>query len=85
MFAFHRKKNYRKRETLTNQAEVCNWSAFQTILRRLVYIKNINYSDSMSANLNNTIQTKQHAMKKPHSYSKKKQDVQGTILVVEGF
>ena len=32
-------------------------------------IKIINHSDSISANLNNTMQTKQHAMKKTHSYS----------------
>ena len=44
--------------------KVCHSSAFQTILRRSVYIKIINYSDSISANLNNTMQTKQHAMKK---------------------
>ena len=49
--------------------KVCHSSAFQTISRRSVYIKIINYSDSISANVNNTIQTKQHAMKKPHSYS----------------
>ena len=49
--------------------KVCHSSAFQTISHRSVYIKIINYSDSISANLNNTIQTKQHAMKKSHSYS----------------
>ena len=49
--------------------KVCHSSAFQTISCRSVYIKIINYSDSISANLNNTIQTKEHAMKKPHSYS----------------
>ena len=39
-------------------------SALQTISVRSLYIKIINYRDSISANLNNTMQTKQHAMKK---------------------
>ena len=46
-------------------------SAFQTISRRSVYIKIINYSGSISANSNKTMQRKQHAMKKPHFYSDK--------------
>ena len=49
--------------------KVCHSSAFQTISRRSVYIKIINNIDSISANLNKTIQTKQHTMKKPQSYS----------------
>ena len=39
-------------------------SVFQTVSRRSIYIKNINYSGSILANLNNTMQTKQHATKK---------------------
>ena len=39
--------------------KVCHSSAFQTISRKI-----IDYSDSLSANLNKTIQTKQPAMKK---------------------
>ena len=44
--------------------EVCHSSAFQTISVRSIYIKNINHSGSVLANLNNTMQTKQHATKK---------------------
>ena len=47
--------------------KVCQSSAFQTISARSVYIKNIN--NSIFANLNNAMQTKQHATKKPHPYS----------------
>ena len=65
--------------------KVCHSSAFQTISRKSVYIKNINHSDSISANLNNTIQTKQHAMKKPHSYSNRNKIYKGLFFVVEGF
>ena len=43
------------------------------------------YSDTISANLNNTIQTKQHAMKKPHSYSNRNKIYKGLFFVVEGF
>ena len=41
-------------------------------LVRSVYIKIINYSGSILTNLNNTMQTTHHAMKKPHSYSNRK-------------
>ena len=34
--------------------------------------------------LNNTMQTKQDATKKAHSYSNVKKDILGTIFVVEG-
>ena len=51
-------------EELNLSLKVCQSSAFQSISRKSVYIKIINYSDSISANLNNTVQTKQHAMKK---------------------
>ena len=44
-----------------------------------------NYSDSISANLNNTFQTKQHAMQKTALLFKYKQNLQGTIFMVEGF
>ena len=54
-------------------------------LFRQVYIKIINYSDSISGNLNNTIQTKQHAMKKLHSYSNRNKIYKGLFFVVEGF
>ena len=43
--------------------KVCHSSAFETILFRSVYIKIINYNDSILASLNNTMQTKQHAIK----------------------
>ena len=65
--------------------KVCHSSAFQTISRRSVYIKMINYSDSISANLNNTIQTKKHAMKKPHCYSNRNKIYKGLLFVVEAF
>ena len=65
--------------------KVCHSSAFQTISRRSVYIKIINHSDSISANLYNTIQTKQHAMKKPHSYLNRNKIYKGLFFVVEGF
>ena len=63
-------KNYMIRNRgVKSHLKVCYSSAFKTISRRSVYIKIINYSDSISANLNNTMQTKQHEMKKPHSNS----------------
>ena len=65
--------------------KVCHPSAFQTISHRSVYIKIINYSDSISANLNNTMQTKQHAMKKPHSYSNRNKIYKGLFFVTEGL
>ena len=65
--------------------KVCHSSAFQTISRKSVNIKIINHSDSISANLNNTIQTKQHAMKKPHSNSNRNKIYKGLFFVVEGF
>ena len=43
--------------------------AFQIISCRSVYIKTVNYSRRILANLDNTMQTKQHATKKPNSYS----------------
>ena len=72
-------------EKTKDNLKVCHSSAFQTISRRSIYIKIINYSDSISANLNNTIQTKQHAMKKPHSYSNRNKIYKGLFFVVEGF
>ena len=45
----------------------------------------INYSDSILANLNNTIQTKQHAMKKLFSYLSRNKIYKGLFFVVEGF
>ena len=62
---------------------------------RSVYIKITNYSDSITANLNNTIQKKkkiekttkktpQHAMKKPLSYSNRNNIYKGLLFVVEG-
>ena len=48
--------------------KVCHSSAFQTISIKSVYIKIINYCGSIVINLNDTMQTKQHAMKKPHTY-----------------
>ena len=43
---------------------VCHSSAFQTISRISFYIKSINYSGSILANLKNIMQTNQHATKK---------------------
>ena len=48
--------------------KVCHSSAFQTISDRLIYIKIINYSGSILANLYNTMQAKQHASKKKHTH-----------------
>ena len=66
--------------------KVCHSSAFQTISVRSVYIKIINYSGNILAitDLNNTMQTKQDTMKKPHSYSYRKTIYKGFYLV-EGF
>ena len=47
---------------------VCHSSDFQMSVRS-VYIKIINYSGSTFANLNNIMQTKQFATKKPRSFS----------------
>ena len=76
---------YDSKMDVTYWLKVCHLSAFQTISRRSVYIKIIKYSDSISANLNNTIQTKQHDMKKPHSYSNRNKIYKGLYFVVEGF
>ena len=65
--------------------KVCHSSAFQTISVRSVCSKIINYSGSILANLNNTMQTKQHVMKKPHSYSNRNKIYKGLLIVVEGF
>ena len=65
--------------------KVCHSSVFLTILCRSVYIKIIHHSDSISANRNNTIQTKQHAMKKPHSNSNRNKIYKGLFFVVEEF
>ena len=48
---------------------------------------NQNYQSqlSISANLNNTISTKQHAIKKPHSNSKRNKIYKELFFVVEGF
>ena len=70
---------------LMHPIKICHSSTFQTISRRSVYIKMFNYSDSISANLNNTMQTKQHAMKKTHSYSNRNKIYKGLFFVVEGF
>ena len=67
------------------RVKVCHSSTFQTISRRSVYIKIINYSDSISANPHNTIQTKQHAIKKLHSYSNRNKIYKGLFFVAEGF
>ena len=48
-------------------------------------IKIINHSDSISANLNNTMQTKQHAMKKTHSYSNRNKIYKGLFLWWQDF
>ena len=48
--------------------KACHSSAFQTILVRSVYIKIINYSGRTLANLKYTLQIKQQALKKQHSY-----------------
>ena len=71
---------FTKQNTFVYQINVCHSSAFQTISRRSVYIKIINHSDSISANLNNTIQTKHHALKKNTLLFKYKQNLQGTIF-----
>ena len=42
---------------------------FRHLSVRTISIKIINYGGSILANLNNKMQTKQHAMKTPHSYS----------------
>ena len=65
--------------------KVCHSSAFQTISRRSANIKIINHNDNISANLNNTIQTKQHAMKKPHFNSNGNKIYKGLFFVVVGF
>ena len=63
--------------------KVCHSSVFQTIFVRSVYIKIINYSCRILAHLNSTMQTKQRAMKTPHSYSNKNKINMGLIFVVE--
>ena len=60
-------------------------SALQTISVRSVYIKIINYNDIILVNLNNTMQTKQHAIKKPHLYSNRNKFYKVLLIVVEGF
>ena len=53
---------------------------------RSVYIKIINYSGgSILANLNNTMQSKQHATKKTYSYLNIHKIYQGLCFVVQGF
>ena len=54
--------------------------SFQTISVRSIYIKIINYSGSIFVNLNNTIQTKQHATK-----CNKNNTNMALFFVVEGF
>ena len=49
-----------------NVLKVCHSSAFQKILVRSVYIIIIIYNCSLLANLNDTMQAKQHSMKKPN-------------------
>ena len=65
--------------------KVCHSSAFQTISVRSVYFKIINYSGSIFANLNKTMQTKQDAMKKPQSYSNRNKIYKELFLMVEGY
>ena len=63
-------------------SRVCHLSAFQTKSVRSVYIKIINYSGIIHvlANLNNTLQTKQHATKKITLIFSYKQDMLGSIF-----
>ena len=60
-------------ETIKQRSlKICTSSAFQTISVKSVYIKIINYNGIIHvlANLNKTVQKKQHAAKKKsHSYS----------------
>ena len=56
---------------------ICHSSAFQIISVRSVYIRIINYSCSISANLISTMESKQHGTKNL--------DILGTIFVMEGF
>ena len=65
------------------RVKVCHSSTFQTISRRSVYIKNINYNRSILAK-NNTIQTRQHATKNPNSYSNRNNIYLGLLFVEEG-
>ena len=70
-------------ETIKQRSlKVCHSSAFQTISVRSVYIKIINYSGIIHvlANLNNTLQTKQHATKKTTLIFSYKQDILGSIF-----
>ena len=59
--------------------------SFSNIFAQISYIKIINYTDSLSAKLNNTIQTKQNAMKKTHSNSDRNKIYKGLFSVAEGF
>ena len=53
---------------------------FQTIsVRSVIY-----YSGNISAHLNDKMQTKQHAMKKPHSYSNRNKFYVGLFCELEG-
>ena len=52
---------------------------------RSVYIRNINYNCSLLANLNETMQTKQHAMKKPNPNQNVNKKYEGLIFVMEVF
>ena len=53
---------------LVNKFEEMSLIRFSTISFRLIYIKMINYRGSILANLNKTMQPKEHATKKPQSY-----------------
>ena len=44
----------------------------------------MNYGSSILENLNNTMQTKQHAMKKPNSNSNRNKIYKGLLFVEEG-
>ena len=61
--------------------KVCHLSAFQTVSRRSVYIKNINDSGSTLATLNNTMQTNSMQRKKTKLIFKYKQDLLGTTFL----
>ena len=59
--------------------------SFSDNFAQICLCQNYQSSDSISANLKSTIQTKQHAMKKPHSYSNRNKIYKGLFFVVEGF
>ena len=60
--------------------KVCHSSALQTTSVRSVYIKILNCSGRILANLNNTMRTKQHTKKNTTFIFKYKQDILGNIF-----